>query len=264
MFFWQHASTVLLLPGAASAFTTVAVSGRSLSLCRNVEADTVPPLLAASSSSSTEETEAERLLRKARELRASATQEEAQIHGTLTQKKTNRDQQSDALIDELFPKGATPDETELVNALRSKKLGMTTLERIMLRIDERQAMAQGWDHVECNHDDGQFRRVFRDNKKDPAELERLEGLTSRLIQAVAVLDEEFREEKKRRGQSYVSHAEEEHFGGGKCAEHLQARFNEVQRERSEQFQKRMEELREAQRRKDDHKFDGYNDLGSLN
>eukprot|EP00977_Amphora_coffeiformis_P019868 scaffold7551_cov168-Amphora_coffeaeformis.AAC.5 len=144
MFFRKHTTIVLLLPAAASAFTTTAPC-RSIFRCGSVGAGTTR-LLAVSSSSSTEETEAERLLRKARELRAAATQEEAQVHGNLTQKKAGRDQQSDAMIDELFPKGASPDETTLVNRLRSKKPGMATLERIILRIDERQAMAQGWDH----------------------------------------------------------------------------------------------------------------------
>ena len=255
---WQATTLLLLLPAAAAFSVAPLGSSRVLSRCHN-EARRTTSLHV---SSSTEESEAERLMRKARELRASAAQSEAQVHGDLTQKKTARDQQTDALIDELLPAGATTTDTKaVVDRLRSKKLGMATLERILLRIDERQVMAQGWDHVECNPE-GQFHRVA--DKEDPVELERLEGLTEQLIQAVAVLDQEFREQKKVKGQAYVAHSEVEHWGGGKCAEHLQARINEVRRERSEQYQKRMEELREAQRRKDDHKFDGYNDMGTLN
>lgn len=262
----QTGAATLLLFSTATAFTPTPVScPRSLSrIIATASTTSVSSSSSSSSSSTEEETEAEALLRKARELRSSAEQEEARVHGDLTQKRATRDQQTDALIDELFPPGdgtTTQKQKDLVDRLRAKKLGMATLERILLRIDERQVMAQGFEHVESSQE-GTFRRVA--DKEDPAELERLNGLTDQLIAGVAVLDEEFRQQKQEKGQAHVAHAEREHWGGGKCAEELRARLNEVQRERSEQYQKRMEELREAQRRKDGSKFDGYNDMGTLN
>lgn len=208
------------------------------------------------------ETEAERLLRRARELRAEAEQAEQQVHDDLVKKKARKDAQTDELIDQLF---FTAPANALVDRLRNKRVGLGTLEAVVDRLDEREVIALGGEHVEFKMvgDRTEFHRVA---KKDEKELERIEGLIDQLIQAAAVLDKEFLAKKKARGESYVAHAEEEHWGGGKCAERLENRIREIRRERSEQFQKRMEEFREAQRRKDDpdHKFKGYIDLGNLN
>ena len=214
-----------------------------------------------------EETEAERLIRKARELRAAAERAEQQVHGDLAKKKEARDAQTDQLIDELFF-AALPPGSSFVDRLRDKRLGMETLEAVVERLDQREVIAQGLDHVEFRMvgegDKTEAHRVI--GSRDEKELERLEGLIDKLIQGVAVLDEEFLAQKKARGEAYMAHAEEEHWGGGKGAERLENMIKEIRRERSEQFQKRMEEFREAQRCKDDpdHKFKGYTDLGTLN
>lgn len=214
------------------------------------------------SSSVAGETEAERLWRRAKELRAEAEQAEQQVHDDLVKKKARKDEQTDKLIDQLF---FTPPASGLVDRLRNHRVGMGTLEAIVDRLDEREVIAQGGEHVEFKMvgDKTEFHRVA---KKDEKELEHIQGLIDQLIQAAAVLDEEFWAKKKAKGESYVAHAEEEHWGGGKCAERLENRIGEIQRERSEQFQKRMEEFKEAQRRKDDpdHEFKGYIDLGNLN
>lgn len=247
--------------GAVSAFVVVPSSHNSL-LQRGV----CTVVLASTASPNKEETEAERLLRKARELRAEAERAEHEVHGDLVQKKATKDAQTDELIDQLFFKS---DGGPLVDRLRSKRLGMGTYECIVDRLDEREVIAEGHDHVQvkmADDDSGKTEFHRRVSKKDEAELERLNGLIDQLIEAVAVLDQEFITAKKAKGQSYVAHAEEEHWGGGKCSEQLSNRIKEIRRERSEQFQKRMEEFREAQRPKDDddHKFKGYTDLGTLN
>lgn len=208
----------------------------------------------------TEESEVERLLRKARELRAAAESAEQQVHGDLTKKKANKDVSTDKLIDELFFS-----DQALVTSLRQKRLSMSTLESIITRLDEREVIAQGMDHVKFTVDGGgkvEFHRVG--NTRDDGEVERLEGLIDQLVEAVSVLDQEFRDKKKARGQSHAAHAEEIHFCGGHCADELHKLISEIRRERSEQFQKRMEEFREAQRINPDHKFEGYTDLGNLN
>ena len=225
-------------------------------------------LTMVSSQSSSSETEAERLLRKARELRAAAEQAEQQVHGNLTQKKAQRDAQTDALIAQILLDDDDNDNDirGTVDRLRNKKCSMATLERILLRLDERHVRAQGWEHVQGKvGTDGQtveFVRVA--DAADPRQVQRLQGKVEQLLAAVAVLDDEFRAQKQAKGQSYVAHAEEAHWGGGKAAEYLQGRIKEIRRERSEHFQARQKELQEAQRRKEDHKFDGYNDMGTLN
>jgi hypothetical protein len=207
------------------------------------------------------ETEAERLLRKARELRAAAARDEQQVHGDLTQKKDQKDAQTDAYIDQLFFDPSN--SNSVVDTLRKKRWSQTTLERIVLRLDERLVRAQGWDHVEGKvNADGKAEFVRVKDNPDPATVERLDGKIEILLDAVEVLDEEFRKAKKQ--QQGVAHAEQEHWGGGYCAVYLRDRINSVRRERSEHFQKRLKEVQDAQRRKDDHKFDGYHDLGTLN
>ena len=268
MRFTVNCLTFLLLLSATSAFvpgSSVSQNSNRVIIAHHPQADSRCSTVAFASSSpkETTETEAERLLRKARELRAAAEQDEQKVHDSLTKKKTDRAAQTDKLIDELFFSGGS-----LVDRLRTKRPGINTLEAIVDRLDEKEVIAQGLDHVEFKMvgDKTEFYRVNKKSHKDEAELKRLEGLIDQLIQAAAVLDEEFMAEKKAKGQAYVAHAEEEHWGGGKCAKRLESRIREIRRERSEQFQKRMEEFREAQRRKDDddHKFKGYTDLGNLN
>ena len=245
-----------LLLFSATAVTAFAPSYNHLQLVRSNSA------VFAAGGATQEETEAERLLRKARELRAAAAQEEQKVHESLTKKKADRDAQTDKLIQELFFSS-----TDLVDNLRKKRPGSKTLEAIVDRLDEREVAAKGLDHVKFKMvgEKTEFERV-KENPQDQAELERLDGKIDDLLQAVEILDKEFMANKKAKGESYVAHAEEEHWGGGKCAQHLTSRVKEIRRERSEQFQKRMEEFREAQRRKDDddHKFKGYTDLGNLN
>lgn len=225
--------------------------------------NTLAMVSSSSSSSSSQETEAERLLRKARELRAAAELAEQQVHGDLTQKKTNQDAQTDDLIAQI--RILDDDNTAaVVDILRNKRLGMATLERILLRLDARHVRAQGWEHVQGkvgNDGHTEFHRVAAPNE---AEMKRLEGKVEQFIEAVRILDEEFRTQKKAKGEAYVAHAEETHWGGGKAADYLQGRIREIRRERSEHFQARMKELQDAQRRNKDHKFEGYNDLGTLN
>lgn len=225
-----------------------------------------PSRLASSTTTlfSTTESEAERLLRKARELRAQAEQAENKVHGDLVHKKQERESQTDALIDRLFFSSSS---NTLVDRLREKRLGISTLENVLIRLDEREVIARGGDHVvQINTEDGKtkFRKVTKE--KNEAELKRLEGLVDELIDAVGVLDKEFLAMKKDKGEAFVAHSEEEHWGGGKCSEILSQRIAVIRRERSEMFQKRMEEFKEAQRLKDDedHKFKGYTDLGPLN
>ena len=199
--------------------------------------------LFAVSEISAEESEAERLLRKARELRAQAEKEEQQIHKDMAEKKASQDEQTDQLIDALF----TTSGTSLVDGLRNKRLCCETLETIVDRLDERCVIAEGQEHVEARvgNDRTDFQRIVDD--RDEEELANLKDMIDAFIAAVKVLDEEFMKEKQSKGEAYVSHTEEQHWGGGKEAERLTNRLKENQREREEQYQKRQEEFFEAQR-----------------
>jgi hypothetical protein len=185
-------------------------------------------------------------LRKAKELRAQAETAEHQVHFESAQKKAHKDAQTDQLIVQLFAADS------LLDGLRAKRLSMDTMEKIVDRLDEREVLALGQDHVEAKiqGDRADYERVAT-QERDEAELERLEGMIDDLIAVVQILDEEFMEAKQKKNEPYVTHTEEQHWGGGKLAQRLENRIHEIRREREDQFQKRMEEFREAQRIKKD-------------
>jgi hypothetical protein len=204
-------------------------------------------LKATAAESKAGESEAERLFRLAKEMRAKAEEADHNLHNDLAKKKAEKDARTDALIEEIIFGGP---KDGLVDRLRNKKLCMDTLEHIVDRLDEREVNAEGQEHVEAkiSNDRTVFERVAQ---RDEEELERIQGRVDDLIAAVKVLDQEFKAQKENKGEAYVTHTEELHWGGGKVAERLDSRYHEIRREREEQFQKRMEEFREAQRVKKD-------------
>ena len=87
----------------------------------------------------TAQTEAERLLAKARALREEASREDELLHTTLLTKKYAQDSATDSLIDELFP----GDVDDVVRRLREKRLASDMLVRIVERLHEREIAAKG-------------------------------------------------------------------------------------------------------------------------
>ena len=190
-------------------------------------------------------------MKKARELRAQAEQQELQVHVELAEKKAAADAHFDGLIDFLFS------GHDVVEQLRKKKLSMDTLEKIIDRLDERHVAAMGEEHVEAIrlHREGdpigvevvEFSRVT--SPRDDNEVVYIGALIDCLLEAVSVLDGDLA--KKKGGVSNlwksVTHVESSHWGGGHGAEDLRRRLQEKRRERDEQFLERQEELYEAQR-----------------
>lgn len=87
----------------------------------------------------TAQTEAERLLAKARALREEASREDELLHTTLLTKKYAQNSATDSLIDELFP----GDVDDVVHRLREKRLASDMLVRIVERLHEREIAAKG-------------------------------------------------------------------------------------------------------------------------
>jgi len=200
----------------------------------------------------TTETEAERLLRKARELREAVKESEDELHSTLIQKKKTRDAVTDSAIAQLFP----PDDDDdgvcaLCDRLRRKRLASDMLVQIVERLHEREVAARGLEHVEpsMHHDRVTFKRVA---EPDEAELGRIRGLVDRLIEAAEVLDREFIEKKSECG-GVVTHSDVMHWGGGDIAGIIKDKAKELGREHDEQFQKRLESFYEAAKRKHTYK-----------
>lgn len=190
------------------------------------------------------ETEVEKLLRMARQLRQEAEQKEEEIHTQLLSKKEQGNAETDALIQQLFAADS------LVDKLSERKCCTETLTRIVDRLFERECKAKGLEHIvpSLHHDHTQFKRIKTQVDKD--ELLQVTTMMDNLVEACEALDERFLEQQRARGEKYVTHLDREHWNAGNCAFHLKDHIRGLRREHEEQFQKRQEEFYKAQRKKD--------------
>lgn len=220
----------------------------------------------------TAQSDAERLLQKARALREAAKTSEDELHSTLIQKKSTRDAATDSIIAHIFPVGVDDGTCALCDRLRQKHLASDMLVQVVERLNEREVAARGVEHVE-HHVDSTFKRVAEPNE---AELNKIQGLVTRLIEAAEVLDKEFVEQKSE-CNGVITHSgtccsflffpflkfskiihtllcfpfsltDMMHWGGGNTAGILTDKANELGREHDEQFQKRQESYYEAAKR----------------
>lgn len=191
----------------------------------------------------------EKLLEKARQLRAEAEAQEEKIHSSLLSKKEQRDAETDNLITGIFAQNSISLD-EVAEHLRSKRFSSDTLLKIVDRLHEREIAARGLEHVEkaSQYGHSHFKRVK--DKKDDIEFARISGMIEKLIDAVRMLDEEFLEEKSAKGEKYNTHLETEHWNAGNCAKMLNDKVKEMRREHDDQFKKRQKEFYDAQRKKD--------------
>uniref|UniRef100_A0A7S2MPW1 Uncharacterized protein n=1 Tax=Helicotheca tamesis TaxID=374047 RepID=A0A7S2MPW1_9STRA len=204
-----------------------------------------------STESDQQETDAERMLRRARELLAEASAEEENLRASLIDKKHDQDKKYDNIIDALCPAGAATPSTTVVDQLRTKHLSTEMLTHVIKRLHEREITAKGLDHVEqaSSHDHTTF-KVVSSAEQDKEELARIEGLVEKIIDAAVVLDEEWRAHKEERGEKHVMHTEMVHWTAGNVADVLKSKVRDLRREHDEQFKKRQNEFYEAARRKD--------------
>lgn len=155
----------------------------------------------------TAETDAERLLRRARELREAVKAGEEELHTTLLQRKKTRDAATDSLIAQLFPINAKDDESggvcALCERLREKRLALDMLVRVVERLHEREVAARGLEHVEpsIHHDNVTFKRIAQ---ADEMQLRYVQGLVDQLIEAAEILDSEFINQKSECNGKIVS------------------------------------------------------------
>ena len=123
---------IILLATNLNVITNAFVSQSSLGKVHHVQRDTTQLYATA-------QTEAERLLAKARALREEASREDELLHTTLLTKKYAQDSATDSIIDELFP----GDVDDVVHRLREKRLASDMLVRIVERLHEREIAAKG-------------------------------------------------------------------------------------------------------------------------
>lgn len=155
----------------------------------------------------TAETDAERLLRKARELREAVKTGEDELHTALLEKKKTRDAATDSIIAQLFPNNPKDGDDggvcALCERLREKRLALDMLVRVVERLHEREVAARGLEHVEpsIHHDNVTFKRVAQ---ADDMELLYVQGLVDQLIEAAEILDSEFIRQKSECNGKIVS------------------------------------------------------------
>ena len=193
--------------------------------------------------------EVERLLAKAAALRAEAEQAEHQVHSKETEKKKAHEEEVDKRIDFLFFDA----NNDVVAQLHKKRLSFDTLKEIVTRLHDREIKASGKEHVnlDVHQDRVDVNRVS--GQVDEAELQKLDGLVEKLIEAVSVLDKELKSSKEKSGNVFVNHIEDEHFGGLDSSKRLEQYYHEIHRAHEEQFLKRQEEFVDAQTIKKDNK-----------
>lgn len=243
--------SLLLIP-SASSFGVVSIS--------------VPAHLGVSPSSfcsptclraTTAESEAEALLRRARELKAEAAEAEKQVHDSLLSKKVQRDAGTDKTIDHFFPHDGADGDMDLaglVQRIKSKRPSSDLLLRVVDRLHERECAAQGLAHVEpsVHHDHTDFH--LTKSEVDEQELNRVGGLIDRLIDAAKVFDEEWHKEKEAKGDPYRNHNELVHWAAGDVAKALTEKAKDLRREHDDNFKKRQAEFYDAVKKKDKQKY----------
>ena len=197
--------------------------------------------------------DAEALLRKARELRQQVEKNENELHQELLSKKATKDEKTDKMISCLFPSEQDDGSVRsLCERLRAKRPASDMLVTIVERLHEREVAARGIEHVEPENGHGNavsFKRVSEPNEQ---ELEKVRGLVDRLIEAAEVLDEEFQDRKAAREEG-TTHNSDLHFGGGDLAGILKSKRLELGREHDDQFQERLQSFYDAAKRK--HSYD---------
>lgn len=201
--------------------------------------------------------DAEELLRKARELREQAEAEEHSLHQTLISKKETQNVETDHVIDEVFPIGLPKGKAgawKVAEILEKNRYSANCLDRVVERLHEREIAAKGVDHVEpsVHHTHVKFERV---QNADAEELARIEGLLQILIDAAAILDEKVLKEHSENGTKVKHHVDASHWCSGKLSQRLDEKAHFLGREHDEQFKSRLEEFNEAVRKKKHNKTD---------
>lgn len=196
-------------------------------------------------SSGSGETEVEKLLRMARELRAQAAESAKEVHDKRADTKADQEARFGSLVNLFFydgtkgkdvgrPETAINHQNVVVKKLRSKNPSMTTLEKFVDWMDDRRDAALGYERV-TEIGDGTYAATR--GTKDEAEADRLFRLTERLLDALSIIDEQ---------PLQSSSGNTGHLGNGHGASDLRQRLSEKRRERDTQFLERQKSFVDAQ------------------
>lgn len=243
---------ISLMAATMPAKTTtafVATSSNSprgtMAACTTATARSNTALFVTSSGSG--ETEVEKLLRMARELRAQAAESAQEVQEKRADDKADQETRFGGLLNLLFydgtkgkdvgtPETAINHQNIVVTKLRSKNPSKVTLEKFVDWMDDRRDTALGYERVGENAD-GTYAHIR--GTKDEAEADRLFRLTERLLDALAIIDEQPAHSSSSGGATY-------HLGDGHSASDLRQRLRQKRRERDAQFLDRQKSFVDAQ------------------
>lgn len=246
------------LTGNSRAFTPKSIILRHQSLSRHNEKcqNTKFGVLFSTTSNNGNMSNVEALLAKARALRAEAEAAETELHTALIEKKTSKDTELDALIEQMFPIDRSKDDDVAARALsqfiEEKRLSSERLVQVVERLHNREIAAKGLEHVQSSlhHTHVKFERVADPDEK---ELARVNGLIDLLINAATILDEKFLknqiELRGENGKVVMHNVDHSHWATGELRKVLSEKSKFLGREHDEQFKHRLEEYYEAARKK---------------
>ena len=201
--------------------------------------------------------DAQEMLAKARALREQAEADEHTLHQSLISKKQTQDDDTDHIIEQLFPPNlpkGQPGVWQLAEIMEQKRFSASCLEKVVERLHEIEISARGMERVASSvlQTHVKFEKKAAPNEK---ELARVEGLIQMLIDAAAVLDEKAAKEQEKGGVKH--HVDVTHWCSGNLSEKLSEKAHFLGREHDEQFKGRMEEYYKAARKKKGQKNDHF-------
>jgi len=208
--------------------------------------------------------DAEELLRKARELRQQAEADEHTLHKSLIDKKESEGQKDDRIIQDIFPPNLPKGQAgvlKVAEILEQKRFSVTCLKRVVERLHAREIAARGLSHVEpsLHHTHVKFEKVA---DSDEQELQKLEGLIQLLIDAAEILDDKVLKNRDEKGTA-THHVDSTHWCSGELSNALSEKAHFLGREHDEQFKSRLAEYYEAARKKEDQSNNVGDDTSRL-
>ena len=199
--------------------------------------------------------EAEALLAKARALRQQAAEDEHKLHSTLIEKKNCQNMETDTVIQTLFPLHGDNTSASIASRMEEHRYSAPMLKKVVERLHEREISAKGVDHVEPSHNDREHKVEFvRVAQPQKEELERVEGLIQKLIDAAEILDEKYLKNEELQ-KKHHHHVDDTHWSSGNLSKVLKEKAHFLRREHEAEFKNRLEEFYEAARKK--HDYESY-------
>lgn len=227
----------LLIDGA---FSSRFLHGKAFSRARASSSSVLTPLLLGAQQQENDNTaeentvtdeateqEAQELRQRAKELKAQARAMEAALGDTRTDTSNRRNQESDALVEQLFTNNAT--SVKLSERLLEERWSPDQLTLVIERLHERQVQALGRNAGKPPSAGFQIGDTSNKAESDEEEWNRLDAQIEALLEAASILDD----------QSTANVNENPRWTSGRVANALRSRLKELRRTDEQEFQRKL-------------------------